>query len=116
VALAYEQHCRKSKELAAALAALMLAKKQTCHAVVECTMAKTAAAVNTAMNLAVDKSLADLAASHATFLAALASAVAKAMVLAASALVETTCYAMAVCAEMSARWSLANESCCRELV
>jgi hypothetical protein len=148
-ALADEQRCCKSLEPAAVLATLALAKEQTRHAAVECTAATTAAAVKTAMDLAVEKTLVELAASwaamlvewaasraaflaelvaswaamlvewaasRAAFLAALASAVAKDMALAASVLVAKTCHATAVRTEVSARRSLANEHCCRELV
>ncbi len=82
--LADKQRHRESTELAAALAVFALAEEQTCHVAVEHAAAKTAAAVEMAIDLAVEKMWAELGASHTEFLAALASAVAKAIALAAS--------------------------------
>ncbi len=50
-----------------------LAKEQTCHAAVECAAATTAAAVKMATDLAVEKMLAESAASWAAMLVELAA-------------------------------------------
>ncbi len=55
---------------------------------------------------------AELVASHAAILAALALAVAKAIALAALASLEKTCHETVLRAEVLARRSLANKRCC----
>jgi hypothetical protein len=121
MALAKQQQCSLLAAQAVVLADLALPElafpeEQTSHAVVERAAAMTAAAMKTAMDLAMEKMSADLAASRAAILAVFVLAAAKAMALAELASAEKTCHSTAACAEVLARRSLTYDRCCWELV
>jgi hypothetical protein len=92
-----------------------LPEEQTCHAAVECAAVTKVAAMKMAMDLAVEKMLAELAASCAAILAVFASAAAKAMALAVLALAEKTHHSIAL-RTVLARSSFTDEHCCWKLV